>query len=173
MKKKYFNSERLLSFAAILLSVCTLIVFVYQTRLIQKQQYASVYPHLQIGNHGTGNINYKYILSNDGVGPALLKTIRVIDSTGKVYNDLKPYVSANIKKSDSISFTYSNLIVGMIIPAGKSIEVISFNGSKIKGANKLSEILNQKDLVIEVEYKSIYNESWKISNRSYIPELID
>lgn len=54
MKKRFWNTDKLMSFLAILLSVGTLLVFIYQTNLIRKQQYAAVYPYLEMGFHGRG-----------------------------------------------------------------------------------------------------------------------
>ena len=88
MKKKFWNSDKILSLSAMFISLCTLIVFIYQTELIRVEQHKSVYPYLSLSNGGSGNINYRYILENKGIGPAVLTSIKVTDSEGKVFDDI-------------------------------------------------------------------------------------
>ncbi len=62
MNFRKLDSDKILSLSAMFISICTLVVFLYQTNLIRKQQYMSVYPHLLLGNYGTWTPNYKFVL---------------------------------------------------------------------------------------------------------------
>ena len=70
MTLKKLNTDKILGLSAMLISICTLIVFLYQTNLIKKQQYMSVYPYLTLGNNGSFTADYEYSLTNNGIGPA-------------------------------------------------------------------------------------------------------
>ena len=61
-KKIKWNSERILSLSAMSISFITLIIFIYQTNLMSKQNYLSILPYLQLStsNDSEGN---KYSLS--------------------------------------------------------------------------------------------------------------
>lgn len=180
MKNHFWTSEKLLSLSALLVSLLTLVVFVYQTRLIQKQQYMSVYPHLVLSNFYSGSLNYKYALINQGIGPAIIQKIEVRDSSGKSYESITDYLITKISKSDSIWIYNSDIYEGRFIPAEQEIalfgmvdqeetEMMNLPPNTIDGANYLAELLNSDDLLIEITYKSIYDESWTISNQADVP----
>jgi hypothetical protein len=116
---KKIKSDNRLSFSAIFISICTLMLFLYQTNLIRKQQFMSVYPHLSLQNEGSFTNNYKYILKNDGIGPAIIKSVQVKTKANEIYEDLLTFVVDRIiKKQDStIGFYYTNIYPGLLIPA--------------------------------------------------------
>lgn len=165
-----WTSEKILSISAIFISVCTLIVFLYQTNLIRKQQYMSVFPYIQIGNYGVGSPYYKYVIRNDGIGPALIKSINITDKHGKSYSDIVDYVNSTISEKDSIGFYYANITKGRLIPEKDFVEVIVVDDKKIKSSEHLHNILNANGVNVEIEYESIYGESWLITNKMISPE---
>ena len=171
MTLKKLNTDKILGLSAMLISICTLIVFLYQTNLIKKQQYMSVYPYLTLGNNGSFTSEYGYGLINNGIGPALISSVKVSGKDGKKYSDINPYVQEMIlSNNDSLTcFYYSNLFKGMIIPAGGKVEIIQTVDESLITADKLYEILNDTVLIIEIEYESIYGEVWEVSNKSKVP----
>ena len=66
------TSEKILTFTAIFISILALVVSILQTRIMQKQSKAAVWPSLSNGQ-GLGPDYYRYSISNDGVGPAIVK----------------------------------------------------------------------------------------------------
>lgn len=169
MKNKFWSSEKLLSATALFVSACTFIVFLYQTNLIRKQQYMSVFPYVTMGNYGVDTKNYKYVISNDGIGPALIKNVKIIDGQGKKYKDIEDYIDDNIAETDTVGYYYSNVRKGRLIPENESIEVIAINDGKFESADFIYSLLNTKDVLIEIEYESIYGETWVITNSSDYP----
>jgi len=169
MKFKKINSEKLLSLTAMLISIGTLIVFLYQTNLIRKQQYMSVYPYLSMTNYGSNTENYMYVIDNNGIGPAIIKSISVKTKTGETFTDIAPFVGSKLLKSDSVGYYHTNLSVGMLIPANSQIKIIELIDKKVKSARRLFEILNKEGAIISVEYESIYEEVWRVTNQSKIP----
>ena len=172
MDNKFWTSEKILSFAAISISLLTLFVFLYQTNLIRKQQYMSVLPYLEMGNYGTNSNAYKYVLKNNGVGPAILKSVKVGIKNGKIYNDVVDYVRVNLTKKDTIQYYYSNLNLGKLIPEKETIDVIVVNDNKIKSSQRLYQIFNKDSLLIQIEYESIYGEKWVIENGTKFPKKL-
>ena len=166
-----------------IISLSTLIVFVYQTNLIRKQQYMSVYPHLNLSNNNTGSLDYEYTLKNEGVGPAFITSIDVFDGGGKTYMNLVDYVRTKVLRSDSIYFHYFDIYVGKLISSGEEIALFGLlddahnDGNELKrnivlGAHKLRTIINNDSLNVNITYKSIYGESWKITKNSMTPEKL-
>ena len=166
---KYWTGDKLLSIAAIILSLSTLIVFIYQTNLIRKQQYMSVFPYLELGDYGISTKNYKFVLENAGIGPALIKDFKVIYQ-GKVYEeDIATFLPRIIDPKDTIGFYYANLEAGRLIPPNSPIELLGISDKKLKSANRLYDLVHKDDLTIEIEYESIYGERWQLSNTSSVP----
>lgn len=179
---KFWTSDRIVSTSAILISLLTLVVFIYQTNLIRKQQFRSVYPHLMIGNGGTGTLDYIYVLSNEGIGPALLSSIEVEGPDGQKFSSLYDYLDTQLTEEDSIWIHNTDIYPGMLIPAGEQLILFGLWNEKqsqslglppntLKGSHKLWAALNHDDLNIKISYKSIYEESWYITNNSVAPVL--
>ncbi len=171
MTLKKLNTDKILGLSAMLISICTLIVFLYQTNLIKEQQYMSVYPYLTLGNNGSFTADYEYSLTNNGIGPALISSVKVSAKNGKIYTDISPYVQEIIlNEHDSLfGFYHSNLFKGMIIPAGGKIDIIQTIDKRLETSNRLYDILNDTALIIQIEYESIYGELWEVSNKSKVP----
>ncbi len=171
MKFKKIETDKILGLSAMFISLCTLIVFLYQTNLIRQQQYMSVYPHLSLENYGTYTSNYKYVLKNDGVGPAIIKSVMVKTKDGKNYDDIASYVNASVAqmKDSTLNFYFTNVHKGRLVPANNKIDIILNNDKKMRTAAILHKILHKKGLNIEIEYESIYGERWEITNNSKFP----
>ncbi|MDW3646385.1 MAG: hypothetical protein R8P61_04970 [Bacteroidia bacterium] len=181
MNTNFRNGDRLMSIAAIIVSVGTLVVFSYQTNLIRKQQFMSVYPHLDIGHYGSNGLNYKYLLKNEGIGPAMIKSVKITDKAGKSYDKLLEYLEDHIYMEDSIFYYHSDIFEGRFIPAGEEIPLIGLLDNEslkvygdirntLEGSMKLKNALSGDSLDFEIVYESIYEESWTINNEAYMPE---
>ncbi|MEO0894822.1 MAG: hypothetical protein AAFY71_00280 [Bacteroidota bacterium] len=172
-KPSFWTSEKLLSLAALFTSVCTLIVFSYQTALIRKQQYTSVLPYLEMGHYYSYSINYCYKIKNNGIGPAILKKVEITNKEGKVFEDLVDYLAYEIEKvKDTVHINYSNLRVGQLIPENSEIDIIKFNGTNQKEATKLRSYFKLEKVEIVYEYESVYGERWRIRNGEKVPEKL-
>lgn len=165
------------------ISLLTLIVFIYQTNLIRQQQFMSVYPHLMMGNFGSNSVAYQYVLSNEGIGPAIITNISIKDKD-HIYSDLTTYVNSQLTESDSVWYYNTDLNVGQLIPAGTQITLfglqnveqtnkLNLPANTIKAAIKMREVLNKEDLLISIEYKSIYEEKWSINNLETSPQKLE
>jgi hypothetical protein len=166
-KPKFWNADKIVSFSAILISLATMGVYIYQTHLIQKEQYASVMPYLMIGSSHHNEGHFMVQLSNDGLGPAMIEEVKV-HFQNKVYPncDLSTFFfSKNPIKKDSLMnvFSYGNVGSGMFIPANKLITLIEINENK-EMATKLSNYFwsTQSPVELEIIYSSIYGEKWTV-----------
>jgi hypothetical protein len=169
MSKSFWTSDRLLSLSAVLISVCTLIVFLYQTNLIRKQQYMSVFPYVNLGHSGSFTENYTLILQNNGIGPAIIKSVEVESSDGEKYADIVEYVADNVTENDSADYFFANLFAGRLIPEKETIELLGINDANLETAIKLRELLDEEVVSIKIIYESIYGEQWTLTNSKGIP----
>ena len=163
MMKIKLSTDRLLSFTAITISICTLLVFSYQTHLIRQQQYASVLPYLEVGNYYSFTPEYKFTITNNGVGPAMIKSIEVVFKDSLTYESLIDYVTNHIVPHDSLDFAYSDLMVGKLLPADEEIPLLINQGGS-ESAKVLYDVVNNDSLEIIIEYESIYGQRWQILN---------
>lgn len=180
MNQRFWNGDKLIGISALIISLSTLGVFVYQTNLIRKQQYMAVYPHLNLTNYYSSSLNYKYVLENEGVGPAFLRSLRIKELNGTTYESLLEYLNHKIQDRDSIWIHYSDLYEGMLIQAEEEVVLFGLSDSEyqeskgrpentVEGASKLWDFLNSDSLEVELMYESIYGEQWTITNHSNAP----
>ena len=172
MEKKFWNSEKIVSFTAMLISICTLVVFVYQTNLIRKEQYLSVFPYLSIGHAGVNTDNYRYVLKNNGIGPALITDIKVKVGDSVFEEDLPTYLGRTRRDKDSINFFFANITPGRLVPEKEEIEMIAGYGD-VGNSERLYQKVIQDSLVLIIEYESIYGEKWRIAGAATAPIKID
>ncbi len=177
MAKRNWNSEKFVSIAAIFISIITLTVFIYQTRLMHEQQRLSVMPYLSISNYGTGGPNYKLMVANNGIGPAFIESVKVTYKD-EVYNDMDVFLFlySNIAATQEIqNFNHSNIYEGQMIPAGEKIahlEIVDSAPDADKLLTILAEMFATGDAVFEIVYASIYKEKWLLRSGDTRPTKI-
>ncbi|HAS42879.1 MAG TPA: hypothetical protein DCS93_20535 [Microscillaceae bacterium] len=176
MHNKTWNSDKIVSASAILISLMTLFVSLYQTAMIRKQQRLSVLPYLSLGNYNTGGPNYKLVLKNDGIGPAFIESVEIVYKGKKYPYDLPVFMSKSmpdsIKKIKRMS--HSNIYEGQMIPAGTTIPLLAIHNSR-EDADKLVILLRslkKEGLQLHIIYRSVYEERWRLSFDSTIPEKL-
>ncbi len=179
-------TRRFINYIAIIISALTLVAFIYQTSVISKQQHMSVYPHLMLNNENGGSLNYSYVLTNKGVGPAIIDYLKITAPNGKMYDDLGLYLYDTIPEKYHADLLISNVTKGQLISPGEKIGLFTFNNNRdfpkpqdslaekkvepIILSNKIYALLNEQNLLIEISYKSVYDDEWKINNKTKTPE---
>lgn len=184
-KRKFkLNSEKLLSFSAMAISFITLLIFIYQTNLMSRQNYLSIMPYLDMSTtnnsiESSREYNFQLNLKNHGVGPAIIESVRC-KYKGKTY-DLKDYnyyfFEFLLKQFPELkkvgNYSASSLDKGMAIPANSAYNILSVNDSL--GYHLITEVLGQMDsegFDYEIVYKSIQDERWLIHDNSEGPQKL-
>lgn len=174
--KKFLTSDKIVSFSAIFISLLTLIIFIRQTNIIEKQSRLSAMPYLMLETSNNAEDNQFFIdVVNHGVGPAII-TKRTIIYKNKTYNmEFYDFLRTHIPEMDSVEvFSASTIQEGLSIPAGKIREVLKVGGGEKSYLRfmKIMENLQSEDngFDYEIEYRSIYNDYWKIDGTSDVPE---
>lgn len=165
------NTDRLFGIAAFLISLGTFSVYIYEARLLQKQQYASALPYLELWNSGS-NEDYKLLLVNNGIGPAFIQEVK-IHYGGKVYAmDHDTFFRRVIAPTDTIQYTSTNLSPGRVIPAGQTMELFSVdNAPEVR--NKLRRLFGDEQAQLEIVYASVYEERWRLKGMEDPPRKLD
>ena len=188
------NADRIVSISAIIVSLGTLFMIMYQTNLIREEQKASVMPSLFIG-YGIQIENNEYEelirVSNRGMGPAFLREVRIIDGEDVFETDPVGYLIEKGLHNRRMATSINRLLPGAVIPANQQLEVY---GKKLDSASTvtlrgkfsfpviLKDLFNMPDhqmdqsidkVIIEIEYESIYGDRWVARSNRYAPEALD
>ncbi|MDX1942884.1 MAG: hypothetical protein SFU99_20135 [Saprospiraceae bacterium] len=173
-KRRFFQSwnlDKTLSLLAFLISLGTFFLLYYQTRLTQKQQYASVLPYLEIFNRNPRAEDYTFAITNNGIGPAFIEKVN-IHYNGKTFRmDPANFLYSEIYPKDTITFGHTNLPEGRVISPGVVMELLEVQQS-LEDARKLRALFGRSEAVLEVIYTSVYGEKWVVSSGNF-PIKID
>ncbi|WP_431158627.1 hypothetical protein [Winogradskyella poriferorum] len=172
-KRIKWTTDKIMSTSALFISVISLIALLYQSylareenRLIQKQQSASVLPHLnQWFSNNSGQ--FKYIIGNKGVGPAFIDEVElVLDSIHKFDNtkDLFRHIFRNTPGLDTIPYRYSTLVKGFVLPANDKIDILEINNRMHIGPARRA--LAKQKITYKIIYKDVYGSKWLLTNNN-------
>lgn len=174
--KIVWEADKIMGVGALLISLAACLLLAYQTTLMREQQLLSALPHLTIGNQGSLTPNFKFVLSNHGIGPAFIEEVN-ISYRGKADDsqDLAVFFMENSEEFGSLHHVFhSNVFPGMLVPAGEELAIFEVANSR-EDAVKLHEIMKAyyKDgFTYELIYSSVYGERWKITESSVSPEKL-
>jgi hypothetical protein len=174
MKNTFWNADKIVSLSAILISLATMGIYLYQTHLIKKQQFASVMPYLMTSLSAYNNNHFLVEVYNNGLGPAFVEQVNV-KYEGKSYQDCDlPTFFGRYNKKDTINnMTWSNIISGQLIPSGNVIKTVEINNNR-KEAQKLQKYFwTDKPVELEITYSSIYGEKWIVKGSFAKPQKLD
>ncbi|MEX0315592.1 MAG: hypothetical protein AB3N18_15555 [Allomuricauda sp.] len=177
MKKKFWTSDKIVGLVALMISLITLVIFVKQTNIMEKQSRLSAMPYLLLSQSYAGVENkFSLELVNHGVGPAIIDST-VIIYKGKVHHkEFYEFLTSELKAMDSIPvLNYATLEKGSAIPAGGERNVLTVGGSKqaFEAFLVLFEELQENGLDFEIRYRSIYDDQWRITSETDLPEKLN
>ena len=179
-KFKFPSSDRLLSLVAMFVSLITLIIFVKQTNIMEKESRLGVLPYLMLETSNNGEENqFRIEIYNYGVGPAIIEN-RAITFKGKDYDMEFPDFLEEVfpQQMDSISLiNTSSVQPGLAIPAGEHRIVLVAGGSSSSYVNflKLMEQLQDpaNGFDYRINYKSIFEDQWVINALEQEPKAVE
>ncbi len=167
MKKE--SVDRIIGLSAILISLMTLVMFIYQTNIMNKQSRLSVTPRIGFNSHLThldSLVTFTLSMKNKGIGPAIIRNAE-IEYKEQSYSldiyevfekeDLKLLEYGNISQSTTVN-------PGSTLSSGEAMILFSYEFSleyleKVQADLKIQDI---EDFPINfiVEYTSMYDERW-------------
>jgi hypothetical protein len=183
-------TDRIVSFSAMVVGIAALGTAIYTAQIEREANRAAVLPYLTISlmaNAEATNI----VVRNAGVGPALLDEVH-IRHRGRVL-DLDPYDFFVAERgSDHTGLSVDKLLPGRLIASGEWVATLGSIGEARE--ELLGQLLNMFELgevpdtwyasvgatrtgpdkaVIELTYKSVYGERWRVTSDRVVPERID
>ncbi len=148
---------------ATIVSLCSLFLSIYQTKIMIKQQNASVWPNLLLFSTNSlenNQFSQSITLWNQGVGPAIIQEVKV-EFRGQMYNEAYDAVRVLYHDLNRDSLTQSSMSLNSLIPGfsfapNQNWEWIRIGG---EGGRVLQEHFGE--FKIRVKYASIYGQMWE------------
>ncbi|MEO0527570.1 MAG: hypothetical protein AAFZ89_10105 [Bacteroidota bacterium] len=180
--KMKWNSERILSLSAMGISFITLIIFIYQTNLMSRQNYLSILPYVSISTtENRAEHTFELNLENYGVGPAIIESVTMLYDNKRYDledydNEIYKFLVSKAPELDSLkSVSSSTLNKGMALPVNityNALAIIKSPSDYTLITTRLDSLV-KKGLDYELIYRSIQNERWSINNDAQGPRKLD
>ncbi|MET1258283.1 hypothetical protein ABV409_03035 [Flagellimonas sp. DF-77] len=182
MSKK-INTDRLLGISAMVISILTLVIFIYQTNIMRVQSKLSVKPRLDFTTNQGGNdsiITFQQVVENKGLGPAIIDSISFLYN-GKAYPiEIEKLLEVEAPKLLEYGYLpqHATLGRGSTLSPGEEKLIFTYQ----LPARNLDSVLQYLDVTlegdspfpIEVIYTSIYeDERWQLSSNASDPIKVD
>ncbi len=162
-KKKKLSTGLIVGLIAILINVITVSVYMYQTNIMQKQQHASVWPHLEWTTSYNDAEGFMFVVKNNGIGPALVKNTSM-RLAGEDITHLDTLCARIVGTS---RFPHlKGFVNNRVIPPGEKIVLLKSENQK--WSELLYYGLQKSDFTFEVCYESIYEEQWTCKGREVV-----
>lgn len=183
MKLKKINTDRILGISAMLISLLTLIIFIYQTDIMRKQSKLSVKPRLDFSTIQSGNdsiVVFKQVVMNKGLGPAIIDSIYYIYKDTHYSLDIQSLVQKelpNLLEYGELS-QHATMGRGSTLSEGEEQSLFTYK----MPVRNLQNVLDYLDITIEddapfpveVIYTSIYeDEHWIVNSNQDEPLTMD
>lgn len=146
--------EYLVAATAFFVSICTLGVYLYQSRLMTQQQHVSVWPYVE---WYFGNLtDYHLAAQNKGVGPAIIRKVDMrLD--GKPVADMSALLVAVLGDRPGFVLETSTLLGRVLAPRE---EVMAFVIHDPKNKTRFEEQFERHQFTMQITYCSIYGDCW-------------
>lgn len=167
MAKKFWNSDKIVALTALFISLLTLIIFVWQTNLMERENHLSVMPYLMMDSaNNSATQTFSISLENHGAGPAILERM-TLWYKGQEYNtQFHEFLTSTFPQMDSVELLNTITIrPGYAIPVGGEINLLTAGGNTTGYITflQIMERLSQDDFNYEIVYRSIYEDRWIIT----------
>jgi hypothetical protein len=156
-KPARIRSEWIVAISAIIISVLSLFVYIYQAKIMQEQQQTAVWPYLEWTVTISTSQGFYLSVINKGVGPALVKKTR-LTLDGKETNSVQ--LTRDLigePKIDSLWAFYSRVDERVIAP-GEEIRLFHVKDGKSARLVFPQDLSDR--ITYEITFASIYGDCW-------------
>lgn len=164
------NTDRIIGLSAMLISLLTLCIFVYQTNIIRTQSRLSVTPRLDFStslDRPDSTYVFSTFILNKGLGPGIIESVEIIYKGKKYPLNFPKFYKEAFPDYKNYGYFIQNMTLskGTTISEKESFKLATFSFHKDK-LKPLMEYMgsdggDKMPYDIEVTYSSIYEEKWK------------
>ena len=183
MENRKFNTDRILGISAMLISVLTLAIFVYQTNIMRVQSKLSVKPRLDFTTNQGGTdslIVFQELLENKGLGPAIIDTIYINYKEENYAMDIELFLEDKFPKLLEYGYLSQHATLGQgttLTPdEERSLFVYKLPAENLENVFDYMGISDIDDVPFdfEVVFTSIYeDEKWLVNNDESVPQKVN
>ncbi|MBI3219375.1 MAG: hypothetical protein HYZ44_07675 [Bacteroidetes bacterium] len=164
MKKSSLKLDLVIALMALVIGIGTMAVYIYQARIMSKQQHASVWPFLEV-SISQGQLGTYISVENKGVGPAIVKSTKIqVDSMTYQENQIDEIILKIVGKPLAHHYT---TVANRVMKSGEAIRM--FHIENLEEAALLDSAMAKHMLRLSISYCSIYDECWTVSGNKLTP----
>ena len=148
------RSEYIVAATALVVSLSTLGVYIYQAKVMREQQHISVWPCMEwnITNAGEFHVSAQ----NKGVGPAIIRKAEM-SLDGRPMKNNRELITAVLGPDWTLGFLNSSLEGRVLIPGE---EIMPFRIPDPNEAKAFDAKLRGHTLGLRITYCSVYGDCW-------------
>lgn len=146
--------EMITALAAVFIGVCAIAVSLYETTLMRQQLKGSVWPHLSVG-HSYNNDGFRYLVSNDGVGPARIQYAIIRVDNVPVENWMDYFDRLGFQ----IGSYQTSWLPGRVLAPNAILEPLAVSAQE--DIDRLNALQPRVDF--EFCYCSVHNDCWRLT----------
>lgn len=162
MKKINWSPELVVAVLAVVIGVCTMIVYIYQANIMSKQIQAATWPYVEIVYSSTSN-QFAINVKNKGAGPAIVKKalVRLNDVSYPDTQKNIDSVASLVSGERHILSSYTN-VNNRVMSPGEVINFIEVSDSTSVAA--LLKGLRKQKVSLVICYCSVFDECWTVQD---------
>ncbi|KOO13204.1 hypothetical protein AKJ18_19795 [Vibrio xuii] len=164
---KNMTSSDVIAICAVFIAILSFVSTAWQAWLMRTHNKMSVRPHVEIiGDYMRGN-DISYIISNDGLGPAIISTVELTLNNEryevKDYDDFKSALMKIDIDIDKLPHKIRIMEMNTAIGVSKNVLFMGFPKSGTDISMRLDLERKLKKMDITISYKCIYGKEFKVT----------
>lgn len=160
-KKSYLRPDFLIAAMAMIIGLCTMVVYIYQARIMSRQLNTSVLPYLQL-KFSQGVEGTLIGVENKGIGPAFIKSSKLCLDTMKFSEEnLDEFFITLTGTSGS---RHKRNLEGRVLSPGENVNL--FHVSDPNFLAKVDSALQHHKIGLAVCYGSVHDEYWNLTTEN-------
>ncbi|MFN8341624.1 MAG: hypothetical protein U0V64_08160 [Cyclobacteriaceae bacterium] len=159
MKRAKWRPDFIVAALAVMIGLLTMIVYIYQARVMSRQLHASVWPYLEVV-FSQGEAGLAIYVINKGVGPAMVRQNEIlVDGVRWTEDTIDSLLVSMVGRPINRTFT---TVQGSVVMAGEKIPFLLVPTPA--DAVALDSAFRHHRLEMRLCYCSIYDDCWRTDN---------
>ena len=155
--------EFTLAATALLVSLTTLAVYLYQAKVMGEQQRVAVWPYVEW--HSTNADGFQILARNKGVGPALVSKVEMT-LDGRPVSNNQALISAVLGPDWSLKGYLNASLEGRVLSPGE--EVLAFHIVDPAEGRAFHEKMRAHRFEMTVTYTNVYGDAWRCTGSKVV-----
>ena len=162
------STDKIISYSALMVSLGTLVVLIYQSDLMRRHEEKSVFPKVELWN-SPGKETYSMSVINKGVGPAIIENVTIIHRENQYETEPLLFVNQYLDTltNEELVMDAESLYPGVILAPNQRSNL--FTIKRNIASDSLISYFYLRKIQIRISYSSIYGDQWTIDGIGALP----